>query len=187
MYCPKCGKMLAAGARFCTNCGNPVEIVSAQPNVSTPPPPVQPVYYPQPQVPSQQNSYPNQGGMTGYAANPDVTLQDKYLSWHGRLNRKPYMIRSLILWIPATIVRIMIAVAEAGRYDGIYLLLGLLAMALTVAVAVANVCVSVRRCHDMNHSGWWVLIPFYTIYLLFPRGTVGPNNYGPDPMQTGDF
>ncbi len=47
-----------------------------------------------------------------------------------------------------------------------------------------------KRYHDRNKSGWWVLIVFVPVigglwYLIecgFLRGTPGPNNYGPDPL-----
>ena len=38
-----------------------------------------------------------------------------------------------------------------------------------------------KRMHDVNKSGWYFLVPFYNIILLFSRGTVGQNNYGIDP------
>jgi uncharacterized membrane protein YhaH (DUF805 family) len=41
-----------------------------------------------------------------------------------------------------------------------------------------------RRMHDINKRGWFALIPFYNLVLLFIRGTVGPNRFGPDPKQT---
>ena len=29
--------------------------------------------------------------------------------------------------------------------------------------------VQVRRSHDTGKSGWWVLLPFYSIYLIFAK------------------
>ncbi len=40
---------------------------------------------------------------------------------------------------------------------------------------------AVKRLHDSNKSGWYLLIPFYNIYLLFIEGTYGGNNFGSDP------
>ncbi len=36
-----------------------------------------------------------------------------------------------------------------------------------------------KRCHDFNRSGWWQLIPFYFIYMIFRKGDLHENNYGP--------
>ena len=50
--------------------------------------------------------------------------------------------------------------------------------------------VCVRRLHDVNRCGWWLLIGLIPlvgglVLLLWfiSRGTVGPNKYGPDPLQ----
>jgi Protein of unknown function (DUF805) len=40
---------------------------------------------------------------------------------------------------------------------------------------------STKRCHDINSSGWYQLIPFYTIVLLFQKGKIYTNKYGVSP------
>jgi len=47
---------------------------------------------------------------------------------------------------------------------------------------------AVRRLHDINRSGWWMLIqftgvgiPLLVIFQLW-RGKKGPNRFGPDPL-----
>lgn len=46
---------------------------------------------------------------------------------------------------------------------------------------------SAKRCHDINRSGWYQIIPFYTLVLLFDAGTRGKNEYGPDPKRSSGF
>jgi uncharacterized membrane protein YhaH (DUF805 family) len=50
---------------------------------------------------------------------------------------------------------------------------------------------SIRRLHDMNLSGWFVILTLlpgvnfvYLIFLMVNRGTFGTNNYGEDPTDT---
>ena len=47
-----------------------------------------------------------------------------------------------------------------------------------------------RRLHDLDHSGWWLLmfiVPFLNLiiglYLTFGRGTEGANRFGPPPEK----
>lgn len=39
-----------------------------------------------------------------------------------------------------------------------------------VFVGVPLMCQSIRRCHDCGKSGWYLLIPFWFIYMFFASG-----------------
>jgi uncharacterized membrane protein YhaH (DUF805 family) len=58
-----------------------------------------------------------------------------------------------------------------------------------LALFLPGLAVSVRRLHDLDRSGWWILlglIPLVGIIILIiwycQRGTVGVNRFGPDPL-----
>ncbi len=58
-----------------------------------------------------------------------------------------------------------------------------------LAAAWAALAITVKRLHDLDRPGWHVLlfmIPLYNIYLAIVLfvvgGTVGDNQYGPDPL-----
>jgi uncharacterized membrane protein YhaH (DUF805 family) len=48
--------------------------------------------------------------------------------------------------------------------------------------------VAVRRLHDLDRTGWWILIGLTGIGLILlivwdcMKGTPGPNRFGPDPL-----
>ncbi|MGH1336015.1 MAG: DUF805 domain-containing protein [Aureispira sp.] len=63
---------------------------------------------------------------------------------------------------------------------------GILNLIYTFASLLPSIAVGVRRMHDINKSGWFVLIPFYNIYLLAQAGDVGKNRFGNDPLGGGD-
>jgi uncharacterized membrane protein YhaH (DUF805 family) len=62
------------------------------------------------------------------------------------------------------------------------------ATALDAALLLPNVGVSIRRLHDIDRGGWWLLIAFTVIGLILllvwdcRKGTDGPNRFGPDPL-----
>jgi uncharacterized membrane protein YhaH (DUF805 family) len=67
----------------------------------------------------------------------------------------------------------------------------LLSSIFSLAVLVPSIAVSVRRLHDIDRTGWWVLIGLvplvgWIVLLVFhvQDGTPGPNRFGPDPKST---
>ena len=94
----------------------------------------------------------------------------------GRLNRWAYFKQSLKLMGLA-----IIGFATAMIYIGWIILL---------AVCVGGYMLAIRRLHDLNKSGWWVLvflIPYvnfiFSLYVWFAPGTKGVNRYGFDPLM----
>lgn len=60
---------------------------------------------------------------------------------------------------------------------------------IVIAAIVGGWMISIRRMHDLNKSGWWLLIsliPYvdiiFSIYVIFAPGTRGDNRYGADPL-----
>ena len=108
-----------------------------------------------------------------------------YLSPEGRVNRKLFW---LWLVLPLTVIEIVLVLVDVatGNYNpdlGIGLLSGIFAL---VAV-IPTVIVYIKRFHDRDKSGWWVLITLIpvigAIWILvelgFLKGTPGPNRFGP--------
>ena len=76
-----------------------------------------------------------------------------------------------------------IIVVSGGATGAVWTIVGVLAFWISLAVGV-------KRWHDRNKSGWWmliILVPvigslWYLIECGFLKGTTGPNTYGPDPL-----
>ena len=58
----------------------------------------------------------------------------------------------------------------------------------SLILLLPGIAISVRRLHDMDHTGWWLLIVLtgiggliLLIWFCF-KGTEGPNRFGPDPL-----
>jgi len=67
---------------------------------------------------------------------------------------------------------------------------GPLTLLFMLATLVPSIAVTVRRLHDSDRSGWWILIaliPFvgFIVLLIFMilGGTHGPNRFGADPVE----
>ena len=67
---------------------------------------------------------------------------------------------------------------------------GLLSGIAALGLFLPGLAMSVRRLHDRDKSGWFVLLHFipligFIILLIWfcMRGTIGANRFGPDPLQ----
>jgi len=123
-------------------------------------------------------------------------MKDLLFGVHGRVNRAKFWLVALGIFVLEVIIFAVLggttamstdpqqALANIGPVAGIVLFVfGVVALWISIAVAI-------KRYHDRDKSGWWVLIVFVPIigglwYLIecgFLRGTPGPKNYGPDPL-----
>jgi len=100
-------------------------------------------------------------------------------SIHGRVSRGPFWLVFLIL-LP--VISALILLIDTSLNDNPVLML----MALVLYAWIA-ICITVKRLHDMDATGWLsipvVLIPIAVILVGSFPGTVGPNQFGPDPLQ----
>lgn len=136
---------------------------------------------------SNFQSYGNPNGSgTGQRYEPDTDLKSMYLRYDNRLNRKAYLIRSVQIWAVSVALTFVVGmIATVLKIPSI----NMLSNVISFAAAIPNIMLLIRRLHDLNRSGWWaliMLIPFvnllFAIYILFFKGTEGPNKYGPDPL-----
>ena len=109
-------------------------------------------------------------------------------SMQGRYKRSTYfwtlLLINIIVYIASFILGLVV-----GASGGDQATASALSLLISIPASIISAFQVVKRLHDLNRPGthfWMMLIPLYNIYLglilLFQRGTVGPNNYGPDPI-----
>jgi uncharacterized membrane protein YhaH (DUF805 family) len=59
-----------------------------------------------------------------------------------------------------------------------------LATIYELVILLPATAVGVRRMHDTDHSGWWLLLPIVNLVFAVTEGTRGNNRFGPDPKAT---
>ncbi len=108
-----------------------------------------------------------------------IMVLKKYAVFSGRARRKEYWMFILFNFIFALVL---------GILDNIIGTSNVLGTIYSLAVLVPGIAVSVRRLHDTNRSGWWVLIGLVPligaiVLLVFvvQDSQPGDNQYGPNP------
>lgn len=124
------------------------------------------------------------------SADKEAVFKELFFTSKGRLNRKSYIYRSLFLSLVLCVVQGVLTFA-ANTIGELELLFAVVAFGFSLFSFVSNIMMDVRRLHDLDLSGWWMLLMlvplvniFFALYMLFFKGTDGPNQYGDDPLQS---
>lgn len=116
----------------------------------------------------------------------------KYAEFSGRARRKEYWMFVLFNFIFSFIISIIdkaagLNIAVSGGE------IGILSLIYSLFVLIPSLAVSVRRMHDIEKSGWMLLLGLIpvvgSIILLVlhcKAGTVGENKYGADPKEQAE-
>jgi uncharacterized membrane protein YhaH (DUF805 family) len=119
-------------------------------------------------------------------------------SAQGRIRRRDYWLWSICFGIAfAIIINILMAVlgvgrsiAENGTFPATF---WIVYFVMLIPAMWIGVCLQIKRWHDRDKSGWWVLIgliPIVGPIRAFVEagcldGTQGPNKYGASPKGIG--
>ncbi|UDW82814.1 DUF805 domain-containing protein [Pasteurella canis] len=113
-----------------------------------------------------------------------LTVLKNYATFTGRARRKEFWMYSLIHFL--IISALVFIDINLGTFD-IEKKTGLISSIYVLATFLPTLAVSARRLHDINYSGWWVLlniIPIGSLVVLIFcgfKGTSGSNRFGQDP------
>ncbi|MYN45575.1 DUF805 domain-containing protein [Pseudoduganella sp. FT93W] len=127
-----------------------------------------------PQTVASAPRFADAGGFFDYALRPFR----QYAVFSGRARRKEYWYFLLFLMG----VNFML-----GFFAGLFQSssIGMLSTLLVLVTFLPGVAVGVRRLHDSNRSGWWLLLPIVNLILLCQDSEPGSNRYGPSPKYPG--
>jgi uncharacterized membrane protein YhaH (DUF805 family) len=140
----------------------------------------------------------------------NIDFMDLLFGFQGRINRAKYWIAVVIYLVGWIIIG---GIAWALVFSISYILGAIIGVLFLIASVVSGIAVGIKRLHDRDKSGWWLLL-FYLapgildgigrsigdigfvlslvglaisiwaiVELGFLRGTTGPNQYGPDPLE----
>ena len=92
----------------------------------------------------------------------------KYATIEGRASRSEFWWYTLFLVLGGILFDVLDAVLgwQFGEPDIFGNRPGVLNLLFNLAVLVPIVCVTARRLHDVNRSGWWMLIPLTVIGII---------------------
>ncbi|MFY1670896.1 DUF805 domain-containing protein [Plantactinospora sp. WMMB334] len=118
------------------------------------------------------------------------SVLSQYVGFSGRARRAEYwwfFLFSLLVGIVTSILDSALGTDfEGASGSG-----GLLNLIATLALVLPSLAVGVRRLHDTDRSGWWILIGLIPlvgaiVLLVFfvLDGTPGPNRFGPSPKYS---
>lgn len=110
-------------------------------------------------------------------------IKSKFFTAKGRLNRKVYFLRGLFIGVVGLMFSLLASALDtmAGFF---------ICIIVMVPALISQVMLGIRRWHDLNKSGWFILLTgipiigaFVGLYVLFAVGTKGDNTYGADPLS----
>jgi len=158
-YCINCGAKAKVVAKFCHVCGSPVYRGTSS------------------EMPSPSPSQPFPSTATP-ALDWYLAPWKKYAVFAGRARRKEFW----LFYLGNVTIALGLGLSEglfgiAAETDE-----SVLALLFQFAVLVPSLAVAVRRMHDTDHSGWWLMIPIVGWVFCCTNGTRGANRFGADPI-----
>ena len=118
-----------------------------------------------------------------------AVVKEKYADFNGRARRKEYGGFVLFSTLISFGLQLLYSIGFAIS-DNVGVLLSLPFFIYSLGVMVPHLAVGARRLHDINKSGWWMLIglipligAIWLIVLCCQDGMTEENQFGPNPKQ----
>ena len=127
-----------------------------------------------------------------------MDIVNEIFTTEGRLNRLRYFKYYFLLLLVYKLIN-FVAEQIGGSLTGqaestlIEAALGIVFLITGIGNFIGFIMLDVRRLHDLDRSGWFVLLLFvplvnllFVLYLWFMPGTVGYNRFGEDPLESNE-
>jgi uncharacterized membrane protein YhaH (DUF805 family) len=126
-----------------------------------------------------------QGGPVGFGEGVKQAFSNGFV-YRGRASRSAYWWFVLFEVIATVVLELLIVIPAATHSSAIVGLFLIIVSIAMIYVALVGLALTIRRLHDIDRSGWWVLIGLVPIVggivlLIFSllEGTPGPNRFQP--------
>ena len=136
VFCRGCGKEIHETAITCPQCGAPQNVA----------------------IPKSRGSTHADISGNSTSGNEYISALKKYAVFSGRATRKEYwmiVLYNLLISFALGFVEGIIG-STSGAISTIY----------SLALFIPSIAVGVRRMHDTNRSGWWLLVPIANLVFL---------------------
>ena len=116
-----------------------------------------------------------------------MNVKEILFSFKGRINRAKFLI--YMFFIQLLFIMFVFLIYYFYKYN-----LSIVSEILSIVASIFGIWTSlalyIKRWHDLDKSGWWILLIFIPIinllvfiYLSIKKGTEGSNRFGKDPLN----
>ena len=128
----------------------------------------------------QQQGFQQQGYLQGGPVDFQGAIRqqiDNVMNFEGRASRSAYWWYALAIFGVVVVLEIFSSIVGSSA-------LGILISLVLLVVGLSGLSLAVRRLHDVNMSGWWLLLSLTIIgglvvlFFLLQPGTPGQNRFG---------
>lgn len=119
--------------------------------------------------------------MTFYKPHVKQRMFSHPFSFRWRIRRLEYCLSLIIVYIYISIIEQFTDIITDTTLGAIFLLISLIPLYWFLWAQGA------KRCHDRDNSGFYQIIPFYGLWMMFGDGDECENEYGFDPKGRNIF
>lgn len=124
----------------------------------------------QPETPVQP-PVPTTTGNTQQNPGTPKRMFSAVFSFNGRIRRLEYGLTYLVYFFYCLPMNVLSEDEISAGFAIIWLLLLIPAVWIFWAQGA-------KRCHDMGYNGWWQIVPFFILVMIFGKGETQINQYG---------